>query len=226
MLATLLIEFGLALYTVWRYKLNVFGRLVSLTLIMLAAFQTAEYFVCTGSAGNVEGWSRSGFVAITALPPLGLHLLHVLAGKPGRKLVKFAYAAMAGFMIYFTFYSNAFTGYHCTGNYVIFQLHVKSGGAYAIYYYGLLLTGLALGWRWANQLMTQGKKSRRQLEAVRALMVGWLVFLVPTAIANTVSPASKQAIPSVMCGFAVLFALILAFYILPRAGEHKLDKSA
>jgi hypothetical protein len=225
MLATLLIELSLAIYTVWRYKMTALTRVIGATLVMLGTFQAAEYFVCTGSAGNVEFWSRLGFVAITTLPPLGLHLAYILAGKSGRKLVGLAYASMAAFIAYFTLYSQAFTGYECTGNYVIFQLHIKSGGTYAVYYYGWLLTGLGLGWRWANEFMRQGKDSLAKLQTIRALMIGWLVFLVPTAIANTVSPESKRAIPSVMCGFAVLFALILALYILPRAATLKLDKS-
>ncbi|PIZ63833.1 hypothetical protein COY17_00110 [Candidatus Saccharibacteria bacterium CG_4_10_14_0_2_um_filter_52_9] len=221
MIATMVIEVSLALYTVWRYKLDVFTRLVVLTLVALAGFQMAEYFVCTGSIGHPAFWSRMGFVAITALPPLGVHLLHVLADKPGRKLVAFSYATMAAFMLYFTLYSAAFTGHQCTGNYVIFQLHVSSGGAYAVYYYGWLLAGLGLGGRWANQLMAKGKNAHQQLQTVRALMLGWLVFLVPTALANTFSPESRRAIPSVMCGFAVLFALILSLYILPRTANSK-----
>lgn len=221
MLATLIIEFSLAAYTLIRYKLDNLARLVVLTLAFLATFQLAEYFVCTGSVGHVEFWSRLGFVAITTLPPLGIHLMHVLAGKPAGKIVKIGYATMAAFIVYFSLYSNAFTGYKCTGNYVIFQLHVKSGGVYAVYYYGWLLTGLALGYRWANEALKDGKKALKKLETIRALIVGWLVFLVPTAVANTVKPETRQGIPSVMCGFAVLFALILAGYILPRAGKIK-----
>ncbi len=225
MIATMVIEVSLAIYTVWRYKLDVFTRLVVITLLALAGFQLAEYFVCTGAVGHAAFWSRMGFVAITALPPLGIHLLHRLADKPARKLIVFGYVTMAAFMAYFTIYSNAFTGHQCTGNYVIFQLHLGTGGAYGVYYYGWLLTGLGLGAHWANQLMAKGQKALQQLQTVRALMVGWLIFLVPTALANTFSPASRRAIPSVMCGFAVLFALILALYILPRTGNPKPNKA-
>jgi hypothetical protein len=52
-----------------------------------------------------------------------------------------------------------------------------------------------------------------------AMVVGYLVFLVPTALANTVAPETRRGIPSIMCGFAVLFALILAVYITPRIGR-------
>jgi len=52
-------------------------------------------------------------------------------------------------------------------------------------------------------------------------MVGYLVFLVPTALAYSVSPATRRGIPSIMCGFAVLFALILTLYVLPLAATRR-----
>jgi hypothetical protein len=222
MLATLTIETVLAIYTVWRYKMTVLTRLAVTALAGLAVFQLSEYFVCTGYGLHAEQWSRLGFVAITVLPPLGLHILHELAGKPRRRLVLSAYATMAGFMGVFLTYHAAFIGHQCTGNYVIFQIGPKLGGLYYMYYLGWLFTAITLGAHWANGLMDQkGKTARKQLETVRALIVGYLVFLVPMALASIVSPSSRRGIPSIMCGFAVLFALILALYILPRAAEVK-----
>lgn len=221
MIATFTIEVLLAVYTVWRYKMSALTRLVTLTLVCLAIFQLAEYHVCTGFGSRAMAWSRLGFVAITILPPLGLHILHVLAGKPARKLVGAAYATMAGFILFFMTYHAAFIGHQCTGNYVIFQMGPRAGALYGLYYYGWLLTALGLGWRWASELKAQGKQALKRLQTVQALIIGYLVFLVPTALANTVKPETRHGIPSVMCGFAVLFALILGFYILPRAAEHK-----
>ena len=65
MLTTLITEFGLTLYTAWRYRLNTTGRLVAVTLISLATFQVAEYHVCTTIGLNAAQWSRLGYVAIT-----------------------------------------------------------------------------------------------------------------------------------------------------------------
>lgn len=219
MIATMVIEVVLAIYTVWRYKMTDLARLVVVTLVALAGFQLAEYMVCTGHGFPGEQWSRIGFVLITLLPPLGIHILHVLAGKPGRKLVAAAYATMAAFILFFLAYRTAFAGHECTGNYVIFQLGRQVGGAYSVYYFGWLLSGIGLGLRWADQLKARGAKARDQLHSVQALVIGYLVFLVPTALANVVSPSTRSGIPSIMCGFAVLFALILALYILPRRGE-------
>lgn len=225
MLATLILETAMAVYTLWRYKLNPLTRLIVLLLVTLAVFQLSEYFVCTGYGLHAEQWSRLGYVAITMLPALGLHLLHILAGKAQRKLVLVAYASMVGFVAYFLSYHAAFIGHACTGNYVIFQIGLWPARFYGIYYYGWLLTSMVLGARWANNFKEEGNKARQRMQTVRALLIGYLVFLVPTALANTVSPATRRGIPSIMCGFAVLFAFILTFYILPQAAHHRRSKT-
>ena len=84
---------------------------------------------------------------------------------------------------------------------------------------GWIATAVLYGMHWANDAKRLGKT--RKLRTIQALILGWLVFLVPTAIANIVNPASRSGIPSVMCGFAVLFALVLTLYILPRIAVKK-----
>jgi len=221
MLATFIIEIVLAAYTLWRYKLDMLGRLVCTCLVALALFQLCEYNVCGGFGLRAEAWARIGFVAITLLPPLGLHILHVLAGKPARWLVGAAYATMAAFLVYFSWVPGAFSGFACTGNYDIFQVNTTAGGFYGAYYYGWLLVAICLGVWWADRLQAAKKPARTRLLAVRALIVGYLVFLVPTALANTVRPETRRGIPSIMCGFAVLFALILVLYIMPKIGRRR-----
>ncbi len=188
-------------------------------LVALATFQLAEYFVCTGIGSMAVPWSRVGFVAITALPPLGLHIMHVLAGKPKRRLVYSAYGLMAVFMTFFLAGSGVFTGHQCTGNYVIFQFSDNVTGAYSLYYFGWLLTGISLGFRWAGELKAKGKTAIRQLQIVQAMILGYLVFLVPSALAMAVKPEVRRGIPSVLCGFAVMLALIIVVYILPRSSN-------
>ena len=77
MLATLTIEIILAIYTFWKYKLNAMTRIVIMLLICLALFQWAEYNVCEGAIflDNL-GWAKLGYIAITMLPPLGIHLIY------------------------------------------------------------------------------------------------------------------------------------------------------
>jgi hypothetical protein len=220
MLATFIIETVLAAYTLVRYKFDTYGKLAVALLLALAAFQLCEYHVCGGWGVRASEWSRAGYVAITTLPPLGLHLLHVLANKKDRKLVWEAYATMFGFIAYFTVVPHVFRGYACTGNYVIFQIGTRPAIVYALYYYGWILAAIGLGIRWANQLKHNAKDRARNL-TVQALILGYLVFLVPTALANSVKPETRRGIPSIMCGFAVLFAFILALYILPKMAHKR-----
>jgi hypothetical protein len=219
MIATMIIETSLAIYSAWRYKLDDIARLAVIMLLALATFQLSEYFVCTGTDSMAIPWSRVGFVAITALPPLGLHLVHLLAGKPKRGLVYTSYATMVGFITFFMAAPGIFTGHKCNGNYVIFQFTADVTGAYSIYYFGWLAAGIGLGVRWAEQLKAAGDAARRQLQSVRGIIVGYLVFLVPSGLSMTIRPDSRRAIPSVLCGFAIFLALIVALYILPRAAE-------
>ena len=214
-------ETALALYTLWRYKMSVLTRLAVIMLVCLATFQLAEYFVCTGLGSMAAPWSRVGFVAITALPPLGLHIMHVLADKPRRRLVYGAYGTMVAYMAFFLFSPGTFTGHECTGNYVIFQFTPNVTGTYSVYYFGWLLAGIGLGFRWADELKAKGKSVARQLQSVQGLILGYLVFLVPSALSMAVKPDVRRGIPSVLCGFAVLLALILTLYIMPRAAEEK-----
>lgn len=220
MIATFAIEITLACYTVWRYKLTALTRLVVAALVALGTFQFAEYFVCQ-QIGPGMNWSRLGYVAITTLPPLGLHILYVLAHRPGRKLVAFAYTTMVGFAAYFLLYHAAFRGYACTGNYVIFQLGSWPARAYGVYYYGWLVTALALGLRWSGVFTKPTKLQRKRMQCIQALMVGYLAFMLPVALANSVDPSTRAGIPSIMCGFAVVFALILSLYITPRAATKR-----
>src|ERR1700712_375965 len=81
MLATLIIEFSLAAYALWRYKLTTVSKLIVAGFGGLATFQLAEFFVCTGYGFRAEQWSRLGFASITILPAVGLHMMHALSGR-------------------------------------------------------------------------------------------------------------------------------------------------
>lgn len=144
--------------------------------------------------------------------------MHVLAGKKQRGLVAAGYATMAAFIAFFLL-SNAFTGHQCTGNYVIFQFTERVTGTYSVYYFGWILTAIGLGLNWAGELEAKGKKQLQKLRTVQGLIVGYLIFLVPAGVSGIIQPETLRGIPSVLCGFAVLLALVLALYILPRVGQ-------
>ncbi|MCB9821907.1 hypothetical protein H6801_00835 [Candidatus Nomurabacteria bacterium] len=216
MIATFAIEIALLVLILLQRKINHTAKLIIASLFFLALFQLCEYFVCGGMGVGALQWSRLGFIAITTLPPLGLHLIHSIANKKSGYIVWSSYVLMMLWILAFGFSETIFSGHECVSNYVIFQLHDLVGYAYSAYYYGLLLLGIALALKFGEKV-----KQKNQKEALYGMIIGYLVFLLPTAIANTISPETMAGIPSIMCGFAVIFALILFFYIIPRVTKPK-----
>lgn len=212
MIATFIIEIACAVYVLWRYKLTPVTRLVALILVGLATFQLAEYNICEGAWGvDSLTWARIGYVAITLLPPLGLHLATRLTGQRQPMLLGLAYGAAAAFSLFFLFVGYGLQAGQCLGNYVIFSTAPWAVAPYAIYYYGLLFVGVGYALK-AGKTM----KAKNKRRALYALMAGYLAFIIPTTAVNIVDPETIAGIPSIMCGFAVLLALVLTFVVLPR----------
>lgn len=209
MAATFIIEISLMIYTLARYKMSPITRIVSATLFFLALFQLSEFTVCGATTMSAELWSRIGFVAITMLPPLGIHLISDITKRISPWLVGLAYSTGAAFAIVFSLSGAAFHGHVCAGNYAIFQLAPYLGGAYFSYYYGWLILGIALS------LFYSIKAPIAIRQALIYQVFGYLSFLLPTGIVNAINPQSIAGIPSVMCGFAVIYAIVLAFGIVP-----------
>lgn len=212
MIATFFIEIGLAVYVAWRYKLNEITRLAVALLFFLSVFQLAEYNVCEGSFGiDSLSWARLGYVAITMLPPIGFHLATKIAGQKQRGLVAFAYAAGVAFALFFAFSGDGITSPACLGNYVIFKSAPGSVWLYTLYYYGWLIMTTTYAFSRANAGLAKHKA-----RALKSLAIGYLAFILPVTIVNIIDPSTISGIPSIMCGFAVILAVILAGEVLPQ----------
>lgn len=221
MLATFCIEIAFAIYIIWRYKFTPISRLIVAILICLAVFQGAEFLLC-GMQGFEGGfWSRVAYLAITLLPPLGIHLTLTIANKKNQMLISAAYLSAVAFITFFLFYSPAISGHTCYANYAV--LRGNAGFApvalYAVYYYGWLVAGTYLCWKYSRELNKKSQKHMRN--ALYALAVGYIMLLLPTTAVNIVDPSTVAGIPSVMCGFAVILAFILVSKVAPEAEKKK-----
>lgn len=212
MLATFLIEFGFAFYVLWRYKMSTIVRLAFLTLIALGTFQLAEYMVCGGLGWTNVEWARLGYGAISLLPALGIHMVVTLAGKKMPALIGAAYASCVAFVGFYLLGQGAISGQTCYANYAVFDTHQASVWPFMLYYYGWMLIGTYLASHWGNQLPKRRK-------ALRAMAIGYLVFILPTTTFNIIDPSTVKAIPSIMCGFAVLLAFVLVLRVLPNSAK-------
>lgn len=212
MIATFFIEIACAIYVAFRYRMTDITRLAVVLLGCLALFQFAEFNVCEGTfnVGSLV-WARIGCVAITLLPPLGLHMTTRIAGKKYLLLVMLGYLSSLIFLYTFITAGGGIESQQCLGNYVIFNIAKWANVPYLFYYYGWLLVTVGLAWKWGKNV-----KARSRRISLYTLAVGYLAFIVPTTTANIINPTTVAGIPSIMCGFAVILALMLTGFVLPR----------
>ena len=209
MFVSFMVEAFLAFYILWRYKLTTLVKLIFTMLAALATFQFAEYIVCEGDQQHALLWSRIGYVAITLLPPIGVHIMKIITKSKNTWAVPAAYYTSLAFMVTFAL-SDSFSGHSCEGNYVIFQLHSPFGGAFFMYYFTLLIGTII----WAFQAARSASEKLRN--TLHLYILGYFIFIVPALVINVWRPHTLAGLPSIMCGFAVLFAVMLGLVILPR----------
>lgn len=216
MLATFVIEFFFAFYTLWRYKMDTTVRLIFLILIALGIFQLSEYTICGGLDWTAIEWARLGYASITLLPALGIHLISSIAKRKNRILISLAYLSCAIFVVFYLFGQGVIYGQVCHPNYAVFNLHEYSGVPFGTYYYGWMLIGIFLAWHWGKKVNNNHQKT-----ALYATIAGYLAFILPTTTFNIIDPSTIAGIPSIMCGFAVLFAATLVLVVLPNIATDK-----
>lgn len=211
MLATFLTETALAVYVFVRYRLTAFIRLITAILVLLGAFQFVEYEVCIDP--NQLFWPRVGFAIITFLPVLSLHLISLVTGK--KHFLKFGYTLMFAYIAIFLFAPKAINGAVCGGNYIIFNTAQELWWTYGVYYFGFLFLGI-----W--EAIENKTKENRSL--LNWLLVGYGSFMLPMGIVYLTMPiVAWNATPSIMCGFALIFAFILAFKVAPKYHQSNAD---
>ncbi|HUD07116.1 MAG TPA: hypothetical protein VMR34_04465 [Candidatus Saccharimonadales bacterium] len=158
-------------------------------------------------------------MAITLLPPLGIHIINTIVGKKNSLLVYLGYLSAAAFVLYFALSANSLTGNACLGNYVIFQVNTSLTWLYALYYYGWVIIGMLMSLVFAKR-----STERKQKEALYGFALGYAAFLIPTTTVNLIDRATLNGIPSIMCGFAVLLALIVTVWVMPRVSVYRQKK--
>lgn len=211
MITTFTIELFAALYILYRYRISTTSKLITAMLANLALFQFAEYMICQSSyVLSSLDWARIGYIAITILPPIGIHLGLTIAKQKNTQLLIAAYGSAAIFTAFFLFVGNGIQSSQCLGNYVIFDIASAAVIPYGVYYNGWLIMGIYLFWSSRERIVTAERK-----QALLWLTVGYLSFLIPTTLVTLIEPATIRGIPSIMCGFAVFMALCLLFKVAP-----------
>ncbi len=217
MLATFIIEFALATYLLLTRKQNATTKLSVTMLVLLGTFQLAEYGICEAWGFSSDAWAKIGFVAITFLPPIGLHLVHTISRQKITAMVPLAYCFAAVWSLFFIF-GSLLQGSVCTGNYIIFNIPEPFEGLYYMYYDITIAISIALAYAYSKRAET-----KKIVKALQWFIIGYLLFIIPSIIFVMIDTYQgvDSPLPSIMCGFALLMALILTFIVVPNSTEKK-----
>ena len=212
MIITFFIEISLAIYAFIKSIKAKSDVGIVLILVFLALFQLAEYQICEGS--EILSWARLGLFSITFLPILGYYVVTRLSKKS--PLLIFGSFIAFSFASFFILFPNSVNDVSCTGNYVMFDIRNNSYLFYGYYYFGFLLLAIYDAVRGINDPNTKDKIK----DSLKWFIIGYLSFILPLTLVYIFIPITRLAVESVMCGFAVIFAIILTFKVAPIYHEY------
>lgn len=104
----------------------------------------------------------------------------------------------------------------CSGNYVIFAIPDKYELPYYIFYDSYMIIAIILAFMFARK-----QRSARIRVGLQSLAIGYGAFIIPSMIFSRFDNygGSDSNLPSVMCGFAVIFAAILTTKVIPQVSK-------
>jgi len=211
MLATMVVEGVLAIYVLLRYRKGRFAKVAALLLILLGIFQLSEYQIC--GSNDPQFWSRFGLMAITLLPVAGLRLISLVSKK--RHFFFIGYGIAVALALVFLFAPQSVTGAYCGGNYIIFSGPAALYEFFGMYYFIFLVFGI---WEALEVMRETGNKAVHRL--LKWFIAGYLSFMLPMGVVYAFYAPARVAVTSIMCGFAVILAFIVAFLIVPKYYEY------
>jgi hypothetical protein len=175
-------------------------------IALLAAYQTMEFLMCQVELQS-SFFPYLAFIIISFLPPLNLSLTLSLTHTLTRKAYLIFIPAIL-FSIYYTFVIPEFAVTSCTVLYATYNYPL--GDLYGFFYYLPILISIIL---LAMFVKKESDKVKRLIGKV--LLFGAIFISIPPVLGFSLMFAGSylliSAMESVMCKFAFVYALCLAF---------------
>lgn len=205
-LSTFVIEFCFALYVLVKYKPTLFSKLCVLVLVCLGVFQFSEFLICTTPYLDVS--IKLGYIAITLLPALGIHIIYSLTNR-WKFFAYISYAWAAILVLAIVFVPKVAFLATCNPNYVSYTSNSVFSFSHWLYYVVSMGVGVLL----LSYAIVKHIGDRKE---EKWMIVSYFVFIIPSMILFYTNTIQHIALPSVMCGFAILTAIIFVAVIIPR----------
>lgn len=203
---TFIIEFSFALYVLVKYKPTQFSKLCVLVLLCLGLFQLSEFLICVSPYIDLS--IKLGYIAITLLPAFGLHIICTLTQR-WKILAYTSYACVALLSMAILFIPQVAILSTCNPSYVSYEVNPTFSFLHWLYYVVTMAIGIML----LTYAILKHIGDRKQ---EKWMIISYFVFIIPSLILFYANVIAHTALPSVMCGFAILTAIIFVFIIIPR----------
>lgn len=176
-------------------------------LFLLAGYQLTEVAICSdvAAAGFLP---RLAFIIVTWLPALGLLLIAQIRRPRSRALYGCAIGMLAlsvGVVVWIALDPSFASASVCNAVYARYAHAQPRFQLYAIYYWVGLLGMILLSGH--GMLASVEPRGRRLLAHV---LTGTLGFILPSIAVSHFVPETRYALPSVLCHFALILAMMLA----------------
>jgi len=187
-------------------------------LFLLAGYQLTEVAICADVA-DAGFLPRLAFIVVTWLPALGILLVAQIHRPPSRFLYACAISMLtisAGIVTWITLDQSFAAASVCNAVFARYAHTYPRFQLYGAYYWAGLLGMIALS---AYGIRTSKDRHRRRLLA--HVYVGTLGFVLPSIAVSYFVPATRSALPSILCHFALILAVLLTrmLWVVKLAGE-------
>ncbi len=219
-LTTAIIEWILAIIIPWKYPKNRVRYFSSFLMFFMGLYQFTEFMLC--KTGQTDLWIRIGFMAYSLLPAIGLHTtLHYFKIKYN---IFWIYIIPTVYIIGAATTTKFVTEGKCHDIFVTAR-NIFSNistpftsvrfGIYTAYYFSFILAACIVSIR----AYMREKNSKKQ-KILLAFPMATFLMSFPTFILIVLFPALNLQFPSVLCHFALLFALMI---FIGTRWEHELN---
>jgi hypothetical protein len=206
-LTTAIIEWVLATVLLVFFKRTSLRGYFAWIIYVLGFYQFTEFMLCTSDSAFL--WAKLGFITYTFLPALVLQSVLRIARKNAKLF--WIYIIPFGFSLVALLNSEFISSAKCTSVFVQVRLALIDNAGllqtvvswiYLLYYFGFMAIALALI---IKDYAHQKNKIKKRIRFVA--FIGIFMMLVPTFVLMVVLPRLDAGFPSILCGFALFFAI-------------------
>jgi len=181
---------------------------ISSLILILLSYQLFEYTICKT---NSETIVKVAFLIITFLPPIGYHLAAQLAKWPHKDYI-IGYLSGVGYGLFFLVVPDGLVFLNCNVCYAVYSIKIR--WTYSVYYFGIILYTMIF---LVIQIIKQKKERIRKQLLI--LLIGFLLFTGPMTTLIAIDTDFHYYVTSIMCKFALLYAITLAILSFMDANE-------